>query len=239
MNRASRSTRTADAGVLRVLAESGQALRREGLVDGSDAVFAARGRVRVEVAAGGAEADPRRQRERRVEVARKVVVSVAGPIRLGRIVPLAEVVDLRRVFVPRIPPQERAIGSEPLEVDVGVEHVGAAHRAARRAANPELLAEQVRSAVAEAAAHALSGPHAAQARAGCRLRPLPESRPSPSPRSTRPLAMSTIAFWRSGQSSATLSARSAAMASSRVCGTAPVYRYWRPPRPLWRQSGRA
>ena len=103
-----------------------------------------------------------RQRERRVEVAREVVVSVAGPIRLGRVVPLAEVVDLRRVFVPRVPPQERAIGSEPLEVDVGVEHVGAVDRAARRAANPELVAKQVGSAVAEAAAHALPGSHAAE-----------------------------------------------------------------------------
>ena len=68
-------------------AKSGDAVRREGLVDGNDAVFVAPGRVRVEIAAGAADVEVFHQFERRVEVAGKVVVQVAGPIRLDELFP--------------------------------------------------------------------------------------------------------------------------------------------------------
>src|SRR6185369_13784376 len=67
-----------------------------------------------------------------------------------------------RVFEAGVPPQERAIGPEPFEVEIDIEHVGVARSATRRSADAQLFAKEIRSTVADAFAHSLGGTHAAQ-----------------------------------------------------------------------------
>jgi hypothetical protein len=74
----------------------------------------------------------------------------------------AVVVHLRRVFVLRVDTQIDASGAEPREIEVRVKHVRLVKRPTSRRAEPETLAPQIGTPVANTKRRAVARPHAAK-----------------------------------------------------------------------------
>ena len=126
-------------------------------------------------------------------------------------------IDVRGALVLRVPPHRGSFGLEALEIEIGVKQIGALQRCSPGGAEAKTLVPEIGATISHPRGEPLARSHATQHDLRS-IDALPESRPSLKPRSTSRLALSTIGDVRSGQSSATLSFRSAAMVSSRVVG---------------------